>query len=71
MQILIWTGAGVTLIGLLGLLWCIIQAANAKREKLSDEAMRARLVRLMPINLASLSIATIGLILVIVGIVLA
>ncbi|WP_372614510.1 hypothetical protein [Aquicoccus sp.] len=71
MQILIWTGAGVTLIGLLGLLWCIIQAANAKREKLSDEAMRARLGRLMPINLASLSIATIGLILVIVGIVLA
>ncbi|KPP84694.1 MAG: HAMP domain [Rhodobacteraceae bacterium HLUCCO07] len=71
MQILIWTGAGVTLIGLLGLLWCIIQALSAKREKLSDEAMRARLGRLMPINLASLSIATIGLILVIVGIVLA
>lgn len=71
MQFLIWTGAGVTLIGLCGLFWCIFQAAAAKRENLSDEAMRARLGRLMPVNLAALSFAAIGLMVVIIGIVLA
>lgn len=71
MQFLIWIGAGVTLIGLLGLAWCIVRAAAAKRENLSDEAMRARLARLVPINLASLLLSAIGLMIVIIGIFLA
>lgn len=71
MQILIWTGAAITLIGLFGLLWCILLAARAKRENLSSEVMRTRLRRLVPINLASLLVSAIGLMMVIVGIVLA
>ncbi len=71
MQTLIWTGAAITLIGLFGLLWCIFLAARAKRENLSNEVMRTRLRRLVPINLASLLFSSVGLMMVIVGIVLA
>ncbi|WP_299962814.1 hypothetical protein [uncultured Roseobacter sp.] len=65
---IIWGGAALSLLGLVGLVWCIIYVARARRAHLSDEEMRARLKRALPLNLGALFVSVIGLMLVIVGI---
>lgn len=70
MEILIWIGAAISVAGLVGLVWCIVQVARAKREKLSDEDMRARIQKVVPINMAALFLSVIGLMLVVIGILL-
>lgn len=67
-EILIWGGACLSGIGLLGLIWCIAYIARARKAKLNDDEMRARLQKALPMNLASLFLSVIGLMLVIVGI---
>ena len=67
-DILIWGGALVSLAGLLGLVWCIVFVARARRTQLEDEDLKAKLRKALPINLASLFLSVIGLMLVILGI---
>ena len=67
-DILIWSGAFISFAGLCGLVWCIVFIARARRAKLSDEDMRARLAKAVPLNLGSLFLSVIGLMLVILGI---
>ena len=67
---IIWTGAALTVAGLAVLLWCIFRVVKAKRAKLSDEALRAAVQSVVPINLGALLMSMFGLILVIVGVVL-
>ena len=68
MDWLIWTGAGVSVLGLIGLMWCIIKVSRAKRAGLNDDAMRDTLKGIVPYNLAALFLSVIGLMMVIVGI---
>lgn len=70
MQMLIWSGAVVVLVGLAGLIWCILKVAAARRENLSDDALRQRLGALVPVNLGSLFVCAIGLMMVVIGIAL-
>ncbi len=70
-EVLIWTGTGVSLLGLLGLVYCILRVSRAKRAQLPDEAMRAELKKAVPLNLGALFLSVIGLMMVIVGIFLA
>ncbi len=67
-DILIWTGAGISVLGLLGLFWCIAKVRRAKRDGQDDAAMRATLQSVMPLNLGALFLSVIGLMMVIVGI---
>ncbi|WP_187429865.1 hypothetical protein ROLI_017900 [Roseobacter fucihabitans] len=67
-ELLIWGGAALSLIGLFGLLWCILYVARARRAKLDDTEMRAKLRKALPMNLAALFLSVIGLMLVILGI---
>lgn len=67
-DIVIWTGTAISLLGLLGLIWCIIRVSRAKRAQLSDEDMRAVLQRVLPLNLGALGLSVIGLMMVVVGI---
>ncbi|WP_299736559.1 hypothetical protein [uncultured Roseobacter sp.] len=67
-DLLIWGGASLSLIGLVGLIWCIVYVARARRAKLSDEDMRAKLQKALPMNLGALFLSVIGLMLVILGI---
>lgn len=67
-DILIWSGALTSLAGLCGLVWCIVFVARARRAKLSDEELRARLRRAVPLNLGALFLSVIGLMLVVLGI---
>lgn len=65
---LVWSGAAVSVIGLLGLVWCIIKVRRAKRANLDDAAMRATLQSVIPINLGALFLSMIGLMMVVIGI---
>ncbi|MEM6305806.1 MAG: hypothetical protein AAF744_13895 [Pseudomonadota bacterium] len=68
MDWVIWTGTAISVLGLMGLISCILKVARAKRAKLDDEAMRATLGKIVPFNLAALFLSVIGLMIVIVGI---
>ncbi|MCC6006957.1 MAG: hypothetical protein JJU40_04715 [Rhodobacteraceae bacterium] len=70
MGILTMIGTAVTLAGLGGILWCIVAAMRARRAGLSDEALRARLQKIVAVNLAALALSALGLGLVVAGVIL-
>ena len=70
MEILIWIGSILSLIGLVGLLWCIKTVLRAKKAAISDEELRMSLQKVVPFNMAALFLSAIGLMLVILGIML-
>ncbi len=65
---MVWGGAGLSLLGLLGLGWCIIKVSRAKRAQLDDEAMRVVLRKIVPLNMGALLLSVLGLMMVILGI---
>ena len=67
-DLMVWGGAGLSLLGLLGLGWCIIKVSRAKRAQLDDEAMRVVLRKVVPLNMGALFLSVIGLMMVILGI---
>jgi hypothetical protein len=71
MDALIWSGAALSLSGLAALIWCIVAAMRVRREGLDDAAMRARLQRLVAVNMGALALSILGLMMITVGIFLA
>ena len=69
-QALIWGGTALTLAGLLALGWCILAAIRLRRAGQDDEAIRARMRRVVAVNMAALALSTLGLMCVILGIML-
>ena len=67
-ELLIWGGATVSVLGLLGLVWCILRVRRAKREGQDEAALRATLQAVMPLNFGALLLSVLGLMLVILGI---
>ena len=63
-----WIGATGTVLGLIGLVWCVVTVWRARRAHLPDEEMRAVMSRVLPRNLGALFVSVIGLMLVIVGV---
>lgn len=70
MEMLVWAGAVVSLGGLAGLVWCILKVWRARRARLSDEALRAAVQAVLPLNLGALFLSVIGLMMVVLGIML-
>ncbi|PTE19912.1 hypothetical protein C5F48_20380 [Cereibacter changlensis JA139] len=70
MDWLIWIGAAISLAGVAGLVWCIVLAMQARKAGLEEEAMHARLQRVVTLNMAALGISALGLMCVVVGILL-
>ncbi|SEM51759.1 hypothetical protein SAMN04488003_101393 [Loktanella fryxellensis] len=70
MTVLIWVGAAISVLGLAGVVWSIVGVARARRQGLDDAALRARIGRMMPVNLASFMSAMLGLMMVLVGVIL-
>jgi hypothetical protein len=68
MDVLVWIGAGLTLVGLMGLVWCIVLAVRARKSGLPEDEVRARLQRVVALNLGALAVSALGLMAVIVGI---
>lgn len=67
MQALIWIGAAVTLVGVGCLAWCGVAAAKAKSEGLDEAALRARLQKVVMVNLIGMGVSGLGLMMVIAG----
>jgi uncharacterized alpha/beta hydrolase family protein len=70
MEILIWIGSILSILGLVGLFWCIKTVLTAKKNVTSDEQLRDSLQKIVPLNMAALFLSAIGLMLVILGIIL-
>ncbi len=70
MEYLIWAGAAVSVVGLIGIFYCIVIALKAKRANLPDAEMRARLQRVVLLNMAALLLSMVGLMMVVAGIIL-
>jgi hypothetical protein len=70
MDYVIWCGAALSMIGILGLLWCVVLALQARKSGLPDDQMKARLQQIVALNLGALAISALGLMAVIFGIIL-
>ncbi|PWE30992.1 hypothetical protein [Pararhodobacter marinus] len=67
-ELLIWGGAGVTLLGVVGLVACVIWVLRLRRQGLDDAALRRGLQKGVMANMAALFVSVIGLMMVIMGI---
>lgn len=70
MEILIWIGALLALLGLAGVIWSIVQVVRARRAGLDDAALRARMQKALPVNLGAFLLSMLGLMCVLVGVLL-
>lgn len=70
MDWLIWLGVALTLIGVALLIYCITAALKAKKQGGSDDDIRARLQKVVALNMGALLISAIGLGAVTIGIIL-
>ncbi|WP_410216670.1 hypothetical protein [Paracoccus sp. (in: a-proteobacteria)] len=67
---IIWTGAALTLFGLCALVWCILTVSRARSRGLDDAALRDRMRGVLAVNMGALAASTIGLMMVVIGIIL-
>ncbi len=70
MEIVVWIGAGLSVLGLGGIIYSIVAVIRAKRAQRSDEELRACISKVLPINLVALLVSMIGLMAVIIGVLL-
>lgn len=71
MEYAIWGGAAITVLGLIGLIYCIFLVMGARRAQLPDAELRAVMQKALVWNLAALALSGLGLMLVVVGVILA
>ncbi|MDO5528161.1 MAG: hypothetical protein Q4F71_02055 [Paracoccus sp. (in: a-proteobacteria)] len=69
-NLLIWGGALLTLIGLAGIIWCIVLVARARRAGLEAEAFHERMKSVVALNMGALFLSMLGLIAVVMGLML-
>jgi hypothetical protein len=67
-DLLVWGGAALSVLGLIGLVWSILRVARAKRANLDDAALRAAVQAALPLNLGALLLSVLGLMMVILGV---
>lgn len=70
MEMLVWIGAGLSIIGLIGIIVSIVQVNRARKEDLSDDDLRARIQKALPLNLGSFMLSALGLSCVVAGVLL-
>jgi hypothetical protein len=68
MTALVYVGTALALIGMLTLGYCIWAAIAAKRAGFADAQLRARLQRIVTINMGALLISVLGLMCVVMGV---
>ena len=70
MEYVIWVGTALTMVGVAGLVWCIVLAMRAKKSGLPDDQIKAQLQRVIVLNLGALAISGLGLMAVVMGAIL-
>lgn len=68
MELLIWAGTAVTILGLCGLIWCILTVLRARNAGLDDAVLKSRLQKIVAYNMGALFLSAIGLMMIVVGI---
>jgi hypothetical protein len=68
MTVLVYVGTALALAGLMTLAYCIYAAVAAKRAGLPDPELRARLQRIVTINMGALLVSVIGLMSIVLGV---
>lgn len=68
MEILIWIGAAVSLLGVFGLLYCVMAALRLRKAGVDEATARLGMQRVVIINMAALGISALGLMMVVLGI---
>lgn len=71
MEILIWIGTALTVAGILGLLWCVKLVLAIKKRNMPDAETKTAMQRVIALNMAALFVSAIGLMMVVVGVILA
>lgn len=71
MDYIIWGGAGITLCGLVGLVYSALMVMRARKASMDDAALRAAMQRALVWNLGALALSGLGLMMVVVGVLLA
>ncbi len=69
MTIIIYIGAALALVGIVGLGFCVSQAFRIRKES-NEEVANRKLQKLVGYNFGALAIASLGLIMIIMGMVL-
>jgi hypothetical protein len=67
-QLLTWVGAGITLVGVAGLMWTAFTANQLRKSGLEDADLRRALQKAVLRNMVALFTSVIGLMMVVVGI---
>ena len=70
MEWLVWIGTAISTIGLVGIIYSIVAVRSARKAAVDDDALRAKLTSILPINIGSLLLSILGLMLVVTGILL-
>ncbi|QCO56614.1 hypothetical protein EOK75_12335 (plasmid) [Pseudorhodobacter turbinis] len=68
MEVLVWIGALVSLVGVAGLGWCVVLALRARNSGEPEEEVRKSLQKVVIYNMVALGISALGLMLVVMGI---
>jgi len=71
MEYIIWGGAMITLCGLVGLVYSAFMVMRARRAGLEDAGLRAAMQKALVWNLGALALSGLGLMMVVVGVLLA
>jgi len=72
MEGLVWVGTAVSLTGLAGIIACVVHVLRTRRRAGSDDAaLREAVRRVLPWNLGAFFLSMAGLMLVVVGVILA
>lgn len=70
MEALFWIGAAISVIGLIGIVLSILKVNKARKEDLTDEELRARIQKALPLNLGAFMLSALGLACVVLGVML-
>jgi len=70
LSMLVWPGAAIALVGVIGILACVRSVMNARNKGLSDQEMVEHMQKIGAWNMAALGISAMGLALVVIGLLL-
>jgi hypothetical protein len=70
LDLLILIGAAISLTGIVGIAFSIVNVRRAKRMVANDDELRAKIQAILPLNLGAFLVSIIGLMCVVLGVIL-
>ncbi len=70
MEILIWIGVAISILGIFGIILSIVRVRRAKKTAVNDEDLRAAIQAVLPLNLGAFLVSVLGMMCVVIGVLL-